>query len=161
VTYSEATVADTITTHFVPVQINTQEEAGHSIVERFHQAWTPDLRILSPQGAELYRWNGYLPPFEFLPQLLVARAYACLALQDPAGAAEEYRQALERFPTSAVAPEAQYFLAVSLYKSHHAASDLLDNWHQLQTRYPESLWRLKQSFVEKAPDSHPAGGGER
>ena len=152
-TYSETTVADTIKTHFVPVQINTQEEAGHAMVQCFHQVWTPDLRILSSQGAELYRWNGYLPPFEFLPQLLVARAYACLALQDPSGAAEGYRQVLARFPTSAVAPEAQYFLAVSLYKYSHEASDLLDNWHQLQTRYPDSLWRLKQSFIE------PATGG--
>jgi TolA-binding protein len=152
VTYSEATVADTIKMHFVPVQINTQEEAGQSIVQCFHQVWTPDLRILSSQGVELYRWNGYLPPFEFLPQLLVAHAYACLARQDPSGAAEVYRQVLERFPTSAVAPEAQYFLAVSLYKHSHEASDLLDNWHQLQTRYPESLWRLKQAFVEKTSD---------
>ena len=39
------------------------------------------------------------------------------------------------------------------YKHSHEASDLLDNWHQLQTRYPDSLWRLKQSFIE------PATGG--
>ena len=84
------------------------------MVECFQQAWTPDLRILSPQGVELYHWNGYLPPFEFLPQLLVAQAQACLRRQDPGSAAEVYRDVLERFPTSAVAPEAQYFLAVSL-----------------------------------------------
>ncbi|HEY7494011.1 MAG TPA: hypothetical protein VIH59_23280 [Candidatus Tectomicrobia bacterium] len=149
-TYSEAAVADTIQARFVPVQINTQEESGRSMVQCFHQVWTPDLRILSSQGVELYRWNGYLPPFEFLPQLLVAHAYACLALEDPQGAAEIYSAVLERFPTSAVAPEAQYFLAVSRYKHSHKASDLLDNWHQLQTRYPDSLWRRKQSFVEQA-----------
>ena len=56
---------------------------------------------------------------------------------------------LERFPTSAVAPEAQYFLAVSAYKQSHQASDLLDNWHRLQMRYPDSLWRVKQLFVEE------------
>ena len=106
--------------------------------------------MLSSQGVELYHWNGYLPPFEFLPQLLVARVYACLALQDPSGAAAGYRQVLERFPSIAVAPEAQYCLAVSFSKRSHEASELLDNWHQLQTRYPISLWRLKPSFVEKA-----------
>jgi len=36
-----------------------------------------------------------------------------------------------------------------------AAFDLLNNWHQLQTQYPDSLWRLKQSFVEKASDGRP------
>ena len=25
----------------------------------------------------------------------------------------------------------------------------LNNWQQLQTRYPESFWRIKQSFIEK------------
>jgi len=143
-------VADTISTHFVPLQVNVQEEEGHSMVKCFQQAWTPDLRILSPQGVELYHWNGYLPPFEFIPQLLVAQAQARLRLQDPGSAAEIYRDVLERFPTSAVAPEAQYFLGVSLYKSSHQASDLLNNWHQLQTRYPQSLWRIKQSFIEKS-----------
>ena len=148
-TYSEPIVAETINTHFVPVQINTQEEEGHSMVQCFQQVWTPDLRIVSSQSIELYHWNGYLPPFEFLPQLLVAQAHACLRLGDSYGAAQVYRDVLERFPTSAVAPEAQYFLAVSLYKHSHKASDLMDNWRQLQTRYPKSLWRLKQSFVEK------------
>ena len=148
-TYSEAAVADTISTHFVPLQVNVQEEEARSMVESFYQAWTPDLRVLSSHGVELYRWNGYLSPFEFLPQLLVAQAHACLRLQDPGGAAALYRDVLDRFPTSAVAPEAQYFLAVSLYKASHEASDLLNHWRQLQTQYPESVWRLKQSFIEK------------
>ena len=141
-------VADTISAHFVPLQVNVQEEEGRSMVECFYQAWTPDLRILSPQGVELYRWNGYLPPFEFLPQLLVAQAQARLRLQDPGSAAALYRDVVERFPTSAMASEAQYFLAVSLYKASHQASDLLQNWQRLKTRYPKSLWRLKQSFIE-------------
>jgi len=38
---------------------------------------------------------------------------------------------------------------VSLYKSSHEVSDLLKNWGQLQTQYPESVWRLKQLFIEK------------
>jgi TolA-binding protein len=149
VTYSEPLVAETIKARFVPVQINTQEEAARSMVECFQQVWTPDLRVASPQGIDLYHWNGYLPPFEFLPQLLVAQAQACLRLQDPGGAAAVFEEVLRRFPTSAVAPEAQYFLAVSLYKQSHKAADLLDNWRRLQTQYPNSLWRFKQSFIEQ------------
>ena len=72
-----------------------------------------------------------------------------LPVPNPGSAAEVYRDVLERFPTSAVGPEAQYFLAVSLYKSTHQASALLNHWQQLQTRYPESVWRLKQSCIEK------------
>ena len=70
-TYSDTQVIDTINARFVPMQINTQEAAGLSMVQRFYQVWTPDLRVVSPEGVDLYHWNGYLPPAEFLPQLLV------------------------------------------------------------------------------------------
>jgi len=149
VTYSDAQVIETITARFVPVQINTQEAAGQPLVQRFYQVWTPDLRVVSPDGVDLYHWNGYLPPAEFVPQLLVAQAQTLLRLHDEPGAAAVYREVLERFPTSAVAPEAQYFFAVSAYKHSHNASDLLDNWRRLQTRYPDSIWRVKQSFIEE------------
>jgi hypothetical protein len=149
VTYSDAQVIETITARFVPVQINTQEAAGQPLVQRFYQVWTPDLRVVSSDGVDLYRWNGYLPPAEFVPQLLVAQAQTLLRLQDEPGAAAVYRQVLERFPTSAVAPEAQYFAAVALYKHSHQAPDLLDTWRRLQTQYPSSIWRVKQSFTEQ------------
>jgi hypothetical protein len=142
-------VIDTINARFVPMQINTQETAGLPMVQRFSQVWTPDLRVVSPDGVDLYRWNGYLPPAEFVPQLLVAQAQTLLRLHDEPGAAAVYREVLERFPTSAVAPEAQYFFAVAAYKHSHNASDLLDNWRRLQTRYPDSIWRVKQSFLEE------------
>ena len=94
-------------------------------------------------------WNGYLLPAEFVPQLLVAQAQTLLRLQGEPGAAAVYRQVLERFPTSAVAPEAQYSAAVALYKHSHQAPDLLDTWRRLQTQYPSSIWRVKQSFTEQ------------
>jgi TolA-binding protein len=99
-------------------------------------------------GSVTYQSTSTLP-IDMSPQLLVAQAHACLRLGDPYGAAEVYRDVLERFPTSVVASAAQYFLAVSLYKHSYKASNLLDNWCQLQMHYPESLWRLKQSCVEK------------
>jgi hypothetical protein len=149
VTYSDTQVVDTITARFVPVQINTQEAAGQPMVQRFYQVWTPDLRVVSPDGMDLYHWNGYLPPAEFVPQLLVAQAHTLLRLHDEPGAAAVYREVLERFPTSAVAPEAQYFAAVAMYKHSHKAPDLLDTWRRLQTQYPNSIWRVKQSFTEE------------
>jgi len=149
VTYSDTQVIDTITACFVPVQINTQEAAGQPLVQRFYQVWTPDLRVVSADGMDLYRWNGYLPPAEFVPQLLVAQAHTLLRLHDEPGAAAVYREVLKRFPTSAVAPEAQYFAAVAMYKHSHKAPDLLDTWRRLQTQYPNSIWRVKQSFTEE------------
>jgi hypothetical protein len=67
VTYSDIQVIDTINARFVPVQINTQEAAGQPLVQRFYQVWTPDLRVVSPDGMDLYHWNGYLPPAGVCP----------------------------------------------------------------------------------------------
>jgi hypothetical protein len=36
------------------VQINTQEAAGLPLVQRFYQVWTPDLRVVAPEGVDLY-----------------------------------------------------------------------------------------------------------
>ena len=106
------------------------------------------LTVARKAGLRVF-WTGYLPPAEFVPQLLVAQAQTLLRLQGEPGAAAVYRQVLERFPTSAVAPEAQYSAAVALYKHSHQAPDLLDTWRRLQTQYPSSIWRVKQSFTEQ------------
>jgi hypothetical protein len=150
VTYSEPSVVDTICGRFVPVQINVTEETAKPLIARFHQFWTPDLRRFDADGDELYRWNGFLPPFEFVPQLLVAQGQACLRLSEAGGAAATYEEVLCRFPTSHVAAEAAYFLAVARYKTSGKPNDLADGWKELQSRYPDSPWRLKEVFSEAA-----------
>lgn len=130
--------------------MNTQEDAGTVIVRRYRQAWTPDIRVIGADGFDLGSWVGYLPPNEYVPQLLVTRAGALLRMQDNAQAAEGYQEVLDRFPTSGAASEAAYFFAVAKYKGSHEPGDLLGRhgWHRLQTRYPESTWRLRQSWTE-------------
>lgn len=152
VTYPEPFVAETIMDRFVPVHVNALEEWGHPIVERYRQVWTPDIRVLGTDGYDYYHWNGYLPPAEFVPQLLVGQGQAYLRLHDEPRAADVYADVLRRFPTSAVAPEAAYFYAIARYKTTHEAVDLRgsNGWKRLQTRYPNSIWRLKQSFNEDA-----------
>jgi hypothetical protein len=148
VTYPEAEVAATITARFVPCQVNVQTEEAKAAIQRFHQAWTPDIRVLTPDGSELYAWQGYLPPFEFLAQLLAGEGHARFRLGELGRAAAIYEDVLRRFPTSAVAPESEFYLAVARYKASHEAQDLIGGWQRLQSRYPNSIWRQKQSFIE-------------
>lgn len=147
-TYPDPLVAGTIGERFVPVQINVTEAAAQPIIQRYRQAWTPDLRVLAADGFELYHWNGYLPPAEFVPQLLVAHGQARLRSGDLEGAAATYEEVLRRFPTSAFAPEAQYYLAAARYKASHNAEELHRGWRLLRERYPTSIWRVKQSYSE-------------
>lgn len=152
-TYSDAPVAAAIGEHFEAVQINTQDGTAETseLVARFHQVWTPDLRVLSADGDEFYGWGGFLPPDEFLPKLLAARAHALLRLARDEEAAAGYRHVVDAFPASAVAAEASYYGAVAAYRNSHEADDLLGGWGRLQTEYPDSIWRTKQSFIEVAP----------
>jgi hypothetical protein len=148
VTYPEPAVGETISQRFIPVQINTQDGAGAEVIDRYRQVWTPDLRVLGADGFEYDGWNGYLPPFEFIPRLLLGQGHALLRQRRDLEAADIFDDVLRRFPTSHAAPEAAYYLAVARYRHSHDASDLLGNWEQLRLRYPESVWRLKQSMLE-------------
>lgn len=150
VTFPEPAVAGTINNAYVGLQINTKESAAKPVVERFRQVWTPDLRILDADGFEYYRWNGFLPPFEFLPQMLAAEAHARLRQKKVRAAAELYNEIVERFPTSRVAAEAAYFAAVANYRASEDSKELMKGWEKLRLRFPNSDWRLKQTMVEDA-----------
>ena len=148
VTYPEPAVGEAITQRFVPVQINTQDGTGTEIIARYRQVWTPDLRVLGADGFEYDGWNGYLPPFEFIPRLLLGQAHALLRQGRDLDAADVCEEVVRRFPSSHAAPEAAYYVAVARYRHTHEPRDLLGNWEQLRLRYPDSVWRLKQSMVE-------------
>lgn len=149
VTYPDEMVASVVTDRFITCQVNTQEEIHKDVVDRYRQVWTPDLRLLDPDGFDLYHWNGYLPPPEFTAQLVTAEGHAYLRLHQEDRAVALFDEVLRRFPTSAVAPEAQYFRAVAAYKASHDGNDLLRGWRRLQLRYPESTWRVRQTFAEQ------------
>ena len=54
------------------MQIDTSDEANAPLVQHFRQIWTPDLRVLDPDGFEYDAWQGYWPPAEFTARLLEA-----------------------------------------------------------------------------------------
>jgi hypothetical protein len=153
VTYPEASVADTVERQFVPLQVNVQEPVSKQVIERYRQFWTPDVRLLDWEGFDLYDWQGYLPPYEFLPQLFVGRGYACLRLGEPSGATAIFDEVVRRFPAARFVPEAQYYLVVARYKASHQADDPSTGWRRLQDRYPASLWRVKQAFIEQPAEA--------
>ena len=145
-TYPEVPVREAIERLTVPIQIDNTVEANQLVLDRYRHVWTPDLRVLDVDGTELYRWNGYLPPFEFAAQLIAAVAHARLRRKEFDKARPLYEEVVRRFPTALVAAEAQYYAGVSAYRATHNASDLLHAWHDLEKGYPESEWTVKQNF---------------
>jgi hypothetical protein len=146
VSYPQSFVREIIAEHCVPVQINNALDESKQIVQRYRHVWTPDLRIIHHDGYELYRWNGYLPPAEFAAQLLVGLGHARLRLREFDKAELLFADALKRFPTALVAPEAQYFAGVNAYRKSGEGKDLLHGWHLVETTYPNSEWAVKQNF---------------
>ena len=147
-TYPQPPVQEIINKYAVPVQMNNAEPGFADTLERLHHIWTPDIRIMSEDGFELYRWDGFLPPPEFMARALCAFGYAYLRLKRFKEAEACYVDVLRRFSTAYAAPEAQYYLGVTRYRADPDSNELLTQWHHLTSRYPYSEYRVKQSFKE-------------
>lgn len=107
-------------------------------------------------GSELYRFDGFSPPPEFMARVQCAYAMAYLRIKRFHEAAALYEDVLTRFSTSFAAAEAQYYLGVARYRANPEGDDLLDQWAGLRSRYPASEYRMKQSFKELPNPPKPA-----
>lgn len=137
-TYPDARVADAVTQHFVPVRVNARE--NRELVGRFGARWTPTLLVLDPDERVHRRWEGYLPPADFLVELRLARAHAALDQGRYEDAAREFAALVREAPDHPEAPEAQYWLGVAEYRRTGDAERLRAAWNELAAKYPQSLW---------------------
>ncbi len=147
-TYPQKFVQEAIASHAIPVQIDNSDAKNNHFLHSIHHIWTPDVRILSSDGYELYRWDGFLPPAEYVARLLTAFGLGYLRLKRFEKAEACYLDVLRRFSTSYAAPEAQYYLGVTRYRRDPDSDELLTQWANLRSRYPSSEYRVKQSFKD-------------
>jgi len=148
VTYPQPPVAKTILDHSIPLQIDNSKKENEIFLHGIHHIWTPDIRILYHDGFEMYRWDGFLPPPEFMARALCGFAMAYLRLKRFEQAESVYVDVLKRFSTTYAAPEAQYYLGVARYRRDPDTDELLTQWANLRSRYPLSEYRVKQSFKD-------------
>ena len=146
-TYPQTFVAE-IVNRCVPVQLDNSKTENEPVLQRYHHIWTPDIRLLTGDGGQLYEWQGYLPPAEFAARALAGLGQAQLRLRNYDAAEANYVEVLKRFPTAIAAAEAQYYLGVTRYRRDPESNELLHQWAMLRGRYPDSEFRLKQSFKE-------------
>jgi tetratricopeptide (TPR) repeat protein len=148
VTYPQDLVKEAITAYAIPVQIDNSDPKNNIFLHSLHHIWTPDIRIINTDGYEMYRWDGFLPPFEFVARLQCGFGLAFLRLKRFDEAERCYVDVLRRFSTSYAAPEAQYYLGVTRYRRDPDSDEMLTQWAELRSRYPGSEYRVKQSFKE-------------
>jgi hypothetical protein len=150
VTYPHGSVITAIDQEVIPVQIGTHhpDAAAQAVIRHYRQVWTPTILLLAPDGMVDHEWNGYLPPALYLAQLLLGLGKAALKQDRLEQAAARFDAVADLYPFSEAAPEALYWSAVARFKGSHDGQDLQHGWARLRGRYPESAWRIKQSFIE-------------
>lgn len=139
--YPDERVVKFVTENFVPVRIHVKENPGG--FKRFGAQWTPTVILADPGGTERYRFEGFLPTDEFIPQLELGLAKAAFANEKFDLAERRYRDIVARFPEAEVAPEALYWAGVSKYKDSNDAQALGDTFRAFQSRYSDSVWAKK------------------
>jgi hypothetical protein len=145
--YPDPRVISYVDEHFHPVRIHVREdaEAWKKVGGELGVMWTPTILIVSPEGKEQHRIEGFLPTEEFLPQLQMGLAKAAFARSDFAEAERLYRDVLEGHSKSGSAAEAMYWAGVARYKASNDPEALKETARLFTTRYTDTTWAQKAS----------------
>jgi thioredoxin-related protein len=121
------------------------------MVNRFGVIWTPTIILLDVNGNEHHRFTGYLPPEDFIAQLILGKGKMEFNRDNFEKTMQCFQEILVRFPKADAAPEAQYFLGVAKYKASHDPKELKNGWEALQRDYPNSEWAKKAQVFSQIP----------
>ncbi len=114
---------------------------------KFRPIWTPNLNLLDEEGALFYHLEGWLPPSEYSAMLLLSRGHYFLRKKHYPDAVPNFQEVLQKFPTSAFAPEAFYYFGVAKYMTAHKWEDVVEIWKKLQISHPYSTWAIRAGIV--------------
>jgi hypothetical protein len=141
--FPDPRVINFISQNFIPVKVHIKEQPQN--FERFGAQWTPTEVLLDPDGTERYRFEGFLPAEDFLAHLQTGLARSAFERQHWQEAERLYRQVVEQFPNTELAPAALYWAGVSRYKATGNAAALGETAGQFKKRYTDSTWAKKAS----------------
>ena len=144
-TYPDLSVAASVNTFFVPVQLDVEKDKDQ--VQKFRVIWTPNINIMDSSENIFYHVEGWLPPFEFSAMLMTAHGQYCLKRKRYAEAKEIFQKTWEKFPQSGFSAEALYYLGVSGYMESHEIDALSNGWALLQKYHPQSTWAIRSSII--------------
>lgn len=145
--YSDPQVVEFVEKHFIPVRVHVrdQKDEFQRLGGRYSAQWTPTILIVDGDGQERYRNEGFLPKDDFLSQLALGFGHAAFKRGDYAAAERWFRDVHEKYPRTEAAPEAQYWIGVSKYRSTNDASALKETAKAFKERYQDSSWAKKAS----------------
>jgi hypothetical protein len=146
-------VSSFISSRFIPVKIHIKEQG--ETFQRFNVQWTPVLAVMDRDGKEQHRWEGYLPPEDFLGQLRLGLAKSTFASGQWSEAASQFDEIAREHPRADFAPLAVYYAGVARYKGGDQGA-LAATAQALEQRYPASSWATKASVWKPSQEEQPA-----
>ena len=149
VTYPDSNVCFSVEKDFIPIQVDFNK--NKALVKRFSVKWTPTIIIFDADGSEHHRFIGFLPPEDFIAQLVLGKGKAEFDQDRFEQAIQCFQEILVRYPKADAAPEAQYLLGVTKYKANHDPKELKLGLEVLQRDYPCSEWTKKAQVYALIP----------
>jgi hypothetical protein len=140
-------VVSFVSENFIPARVHVKDDSAlfQKYGDRYHAQWTPTILMLDPQGEERFRIEGFLPPDEFLGQLMLGRAQIAFAQQNWDEAERRFREVVNKFPDTDAAPEALYWAGAARYKGRNDAGALRQTAAAFKDRYQDTSWAKKAS----------------
>jgi TolA-binding protein len=136
-------VAALIDQNMIPVKVHIKEQPAS--FHRFEANWTPTMVVMDSEGHERYRFVGYLPPDEYQAQIMMGLGKTLFAHKKWNDAERWFRQIVDQFPNSEVAPEALYWVGVCRYKATNDHHKLEETARQFTQHYQQSSWAKRSS----------------
>ena len=140
-------VARFVNENFVATRVHVKDNPDDfkRYSERYKAPWTPTILELDPDGVEQHRIEGFLPPDDFLGQLMLGRARMAFNQRQWAEAERRFHEIVEQLPESEAAAEALYWEGVTRYKASGDPSALSQTGQQFKRRYQQTTWAKKAS----------------
>lgn len=142
-TYPQPAVIDYLGKNFIPVRYNIQ--TNRALKDRYRLLWAPTVIILDSKGTDYHRFQGFLPPEEFIPQLEFGLAKLALEQGDLKTARIRFTTVVDKYPKSDIAPEAQYWVGVIDFQLTNDVNAEIQAWKKIVEDYPHSIWSKKVS----------------
>lgn len=145
--WPDARVERFVAESFIPVRVHVREQAQafQQLGKRYGVDWTPTTLVLSADGQEQHRIEGFLPTDDFLAALAVGLGRVDFARGNYGSAEHRFREVLARHPASDAAPEAMYWAGVARYKETNEPQALQQTAAAFRDRYQNSTWAKKAS----------------
>jgi tetratricopeptide (TPR) repeat protein len=149
--YPDPRVERLIDAHFVPVRVHVKDQAKdfQQLGERYGAKWTPVTLVLSPDGKERHRIEGFLPADDFLSQLSLGLGRVDFDEGRYAEAEKRFRGVVERHPNTDAAPEALYWAGAAKYRATNDPKALAETGRAFRERYKDTAWAKKASVWNK------------